>query len=47
MTYQWADAEQTTIKTSDGRFIPALQGNQDYDDLIASGAEILPFDEEG
>ena len=42
-TFVYTDAGKTAIKSSDGKTIPAQQGNRDYDDLIASGAEILDY----
>lgn len=43
VTYVYTDAGKTAIKSSDGKTIPAQQGNRDYDALIASGSEILDY----
>jgi hypothetical protein len=41
MSYRWANQEHThVIRLADSANIPAVPGNRDYDDLIASGAEV-------
>lgn len=42
-TYQWANPGLTMVATSDGRYVPATADNQDYADLLASGAAIAPY----
>ena len=46
-TYQWANAEQTTLKRTDAdgtvTFVPADEGNRDYRAYLASGEEAAPY----
>jgi len=42
-TYSWTDIEQTSLKREDEdgnvAFVPAAEGNRDYAEFLASGAE--------
>lgn len=40
---RWSSERNETITTSDGRSIPAVPGNRDYDEIIASGVAIAPY----
>ena len=40
---RWNNAEKTRIKTEDGLFIPAVEGNKDYDYLIANNIPIADY----
>ena len=46
-TYQWADAEQTTIKRTDGdgnvAWIPTDPANSDYAEFLSSGATAAAY----
>ena len=40
-TYEWVDAEQTTLRRTDAEgnaaFVPAAEGNRDYAEFLSSG----------
>ena len=46
-TYQWADAEQTTLRRTDGEgnvvWIPTDPGNRDYAEFLSSGATAAAY----
>lgn len=43
MAYKWADAERATLIDGDGRFIPAVEGNRDFQAFLASGETAAPW----
>ena len=46
-TYTFADAEGTSLKREDEQgniaFVPVAEGNRDYTEFLASGAEAAPY----
>ena len=46
-TYEWSDAEQTTLRRTDAdgnvAWVPADEGNRDYAAFVASGEEAAPY----
>lgn len=40
---RYANQEHTAVLTSDGRLIPAVPGNRDWDDLVASATAIAAY----
>ena len=46
-TYEWADAEQTSLKRTDAdgnvAWVPADEGNRDYAAYLASGEEAASY----
>lgn len=40
---QYVDFERSSIRTEDGRCIPAVPGNRDYDEIVASGVVVAPY----
>ena len=46
-TYEWGDAEQTTLRRTDAdgnvAWVPADEGNRDYAEFVASGEEASPY----
>lgn len=41
---RFIDPDHSTIRTDDGRCIPAIAGNRDYDEIIASGVVVAPYE---
>ena len=42
--YRWANAAHTLIVDgNNGMSIPAVEGNRHYDEILASGTEVLPY----
>jgi len=46
-TYEWADAEQTTLKREDDQgnvaFVPTDPGNRDYAEFCDCSATVAPY----
>ena len=46
-TYEWTDAEQTSLKRTDAEgnvaFVPADPGNRDYAEFVSSGATAAAY----
>lgn len=46
-TYQWADAEQTSLRRTDAdgvvAYVPTDPDNKDYKQFLLSGAEASPY----
>ena len=46
-TYEWTDAEKTTLKRTDSEgnvaFVPTDPGNKDYAKFLSSGATAAPY----
>ena len=46
-TYEWTDAEQTSLKRTDAEgnvaFVPVAEGNRDYAEFVSSGATATDY----
>lgn len=42
--YRFANAQNTVIIAPDGSSIPAVPGNRHYDEIIAAGTSVEPFE---
>ena len=46
-TYEWSDAEQTTLRRTDANgnvaWVPADEGNRDYAEFLSSGATAAAY----
>ncbi len=46
-TYEWMDAEQTSLKRTDAdgnvAFVPVAEGNRDYAEFLSSGATAAEY----
>lgn len=41
---RYANAENTSIETADGRFVPVDPANVDYIEILASGEAVAPYE---
>ena len=43
MAYRFADPDRLGLSSPDGKWIPAVHGNRDYDRLVSGGVEIESY----